>query len=233
MAEEAEVTTPAAGNAPEARTETGEIKDQQTTQPVTTSETKPETTSPKEPPTGTKTETKTDAPVVPDKYEFKAPEGYEVDQKFLDDATPVLKELGLTQEQANKLFDIQAAHSKAAAEEAQRAYEATRAEWRDKVVKDAALGDGKSDLKPEVRKNVSVAIAALGDAKEIDAFKEAMAITGAGDHPAFVAAMNKLGSLLGEGTQVRAGGPAPVAGPNSKPKTAAQAMFPGLPSSAG
>ena len=95
---------PTLGNDPAARTPEGTIKDPQTPTPEPAKQ--PEPAKAAEP--GKEPAKPDDAPVVPDKYEFKAPEGYEVDQKFLDDATPVLKELGLTQEQANKLFDIQA-----------------------------------------------------------------------------------------------------------------------------
>jgi hypothetical protein len=40
---------------------------------------------------------------VPEKYEFKAPEGFVVDEALAAEFTPVLKDLGLTQEQADKL----------------------------------------------------------------------------------------------------------------------------------
>jgi hypothetical protein len=41
---------------------------------------------------------------VPEKYEFKAPEGFVVDEALAAEFTPVLKDLGLTQEQADKLM---------------------------------------------------------------------------------------------------------------------------------
>lgn len=45
---------------------------------------------------------------APEKYEFKAPEGVTLDQAALDAAAPVFKELGLTNDQANKLVALQA-----------------------------------------------------------------------------------------------------------------------------
>lgn len=42
---------------------------------------------------------------VPETYEFKVPEGMELDQAMSDRFTPIFKEIGLTQEQAQKLVD--------------------------------------------------------------------------------------------------------------------------------
>jgi hypothetical protein len=41
---------------------------------------------------------------APEKYEFKAPEGFEVSEALAAEFTPVLKDLDLTQEQADKLM---------------------------------------------------------------------------------------------------------------------------------
>lgn len=43
------------------------------------------------------------AKTVPEKYELKLPEGFNVDQTSLDALTPVFKELGLTNDAVNKL----------------------------------------------------------------------------------------------------------------------------------
>lgn len=45
---------------------------------------------------------------APEKYEFKAPEGMTLDQALVDKVTPIFKEIGLSQEQANKFFDAYA-----------------------------------------------------------------------------------------------------------------------------
>lgn len=226
------------GNEPAARTETGEIKDQQTTQPPGTAnkdttksaETKPATET--KPAEGDK---KSDAKGAPDKYEFKAPAGRELDAKAIEAVTPVFKELGLTQDQAQKLIDFQAARDSAANDANMKLVETTRTEWRDKVIKDPALGNGTDNLRPEVKANISRAIDAVGDAKAQEAFKEALDLTGAGDNPTIIAAMNTLGKLLSEGTAVRGGGPANTGqtapGTAAKPSPA-QALYPKLPTSA-
>lgn len=243
MAEEA-LTTPAVtqGNDQAARTETGEIKDQQGTQSAgsanqeTTTEKKVETKpaeGEKKPEAGKEGEKKPDAGKVPDKYEFKAPEGQEVDAKAVEAATPILKELGIDQAGAQKLFDFMAARDQAAAEATNKAYETTRTGWREEISK-SDLGDGKADLSADTKKNVATVIESLGDAKAQSAFKDAMNFTGAGDNPAFVRAMNTLGKLLSEGSAVRGGGPAKTGqsapGATDRPSPAA-AMYPNLASS--
>ena len=45
-------------------------------------------------------------PAAPEKYEFAAPEGQALDANALAVFEPIAKELGLTQEQAQKLVDI-------------------------------------------------------------------------------------------------------------------------------
>ena len=43
---------------------------------------------------------------VPEKYELKAPEGMELDDGLIEASTPIFKEIGLTNEQAQKLVDL-------------------------------------------------------------------------------------------------------------------------------
>lgn len=232
MAEETS-TTPSVtqGNAPEARTPEGTIVDQQTSQPVTTPEAKPaEAAKPAE-----GEAKKPDASAVPEKYELKAPEGATLDEKLVAEATPLFKELGITQEGAQKLFDFHTKAVQAAVEAPLNAMNEMRTEWRGEVVKDPALGNGTDNLKPEVRANIAKVIDAVGDAKAVASFKEAMDLTGAGDNPALIRGLNAIGKLLSEGTLVRGSGPAPTGqtktGEASRP-TPAQAMYPSLPSSA-
>ena len=59
---------------------------------------------------------------APDQYEaFTVPEGQELDEAVLEQYSPVFKELGLSQEQAQKLVDVQAAQVAAQAEQYEQA----------------------------------------------------------------------------------------------------------------
>lgn len=45
--------------------------------------------------------------IVPEKYdEFKVPEGMELDKEMMNEATPLFKEIGLSQEKAQKIADL-------------------------------------------------------------------------------------------------------------------------------
>ena len=223
----APITTeqPIPGNDPAARTETGELRDNLSAK---TPEQAPSTEAKVEP------EVKVEPPKageVPEKYDFKAPVGATLDPKLIEEASPIFKELGLDNAAAQKLVDFYAKTQAAAGD----VMTEMRTGWRNEVVGDKDIGDGKDNLRPEVRANISKAFDAIGDAKVTSAFKEALDLTGAGDHPAVIRALNTLGKLLGEGTLVSGGKPSPAGQTNPAAKqglTPAQRMFPNLPSSA-
>jgi hypothetical protein len=216
--------TEALGNSPEARNPDGSLKESAPVQ-----ETKPETKPEAKPAEDEKSDAK---PGAPETYaEFKAPEGYTLDEATVAKATPIFKELGLSQDQAQKLVDFYGDLSREAAEEPFKAYEATRNGWRDEVIKDATLGNGKDGLKPEVQARIQKAIDILPPA-DATALREALTLTGAGDHPAFIRAFNALADRLTEGSPVTGRGPSPhgqSASGQGRP-TAAQALYPNLPS---
>lgn len=85
------------------------VVDQKPAEPVVSDAKGEAESKPTEEPTllGKKSEeVKTEPPkTVPEKYEIKAPEGMELDEKALEAVTPVFKELGISQEGAQKLID--------------------------------------------------------------------------------------------------------------------------------
>src|SRR5687767_12536146 len=69
---------------------------------------------------------------APEKYEdFTLPEGIELDQAAMEGFLPVAKELNLTQEQAQKLVDLQTAYVKNAADAQAKAWDKQLTEWAD------------------------------------------------------------------------------------------------------
>ena len=203
MADEPVAVAQPLGNETVARDPTGTLVSNPTpeTPPEAKPETKPESIEAK-PEGEAKAEAKPEAGKAPEKYELKAPEGYEIDAKVLEEVTPIFKELGLDNAAAQRLADVWNKHSIETAKSIEDAVTTQRNTWRDEIAKAPDLGDGKDGFKPEVRKNINTAIQAIGDEKAIAAFKEAMDLTGAGDNPAFARAMNTFGKLLGEGTPV-------------------------------
>lgn len=166
---------------------------------------------------------------VPEKYEFKVPEGAKLDETLVAAASPVFKELGLTQDAAQKLFDLHSQFAKQAAEAASKSYWDMRADWQAKAKAlpeiGTELGVGK-----KVNVTISKAIDQLGDPALAKEFKAAMDLTGAGDHPAFIRVFYHLARQLTEGQAVRGNGPVPVTAPGAGRKSAAQEIYPTLPS---
>ncbi len=164
---------------------------------------------------------------APEKYEFKPAEGKSLDQAAIDRAVPIFKELGLSQAQADKLMNVWNGRVDDLSKENMKYVDAMRADWRSQVEKDpemsgrldkikADIGEFKSTLDPKLRAD----------------FEEAMNLTGAGDHPAFVKTFWKMSQSFIEGKHVSGSGPSPNGQnpPNTPKPTLAQAMYPHLPS---
>ncbi len=137
------------------------------------------------------------APVVPEAYAFASlPDGYSISEEQLAAFSPVLKDLGLTQEQADKLVAFDAQRSLAAQEaNQQQAIEFRNkqvGEWETALRSDAEFGGANFDA------NVAVAQQFLTDfgSPELSAF---LAESGLGSHPEVVRMFHKAGKELGEG----------------------------------
>lgn len=242
-----QTTTPTAPtplpNDQAARSPTGEILEPSQIPPTTqtTPEAKPDgtqdkTSTPPDPKAEDKDKPKP-APTTgaPETYaDFKAPEGYTLDQAAIKDALPIFKELGLTQDQAQKLVEFHSQQMIAAAKAPQSTYEALRTEWRGKVSADTEITgyakDGKTGL-DAVKVDIGKALVALNDPQLAQDFKDGMNLTGAGDHPAFIKAFWKLSQFVTEGTHVKGSQPSPHGqrppGTSERPSAAA-ALFPNL-----
>ena len=159
--------------------------------------------------------------MVPEKYEFK-----DADAKVVEKATPIFKELGLTQAAAQKLVDFYNAQ----AQEGLKLVESMRADWSRQT---NALPEVASNPKAIEDMGRAKAVIFENDPKGLAAFNEAMDLTGAGDHPAIVRAMLRFASRVNEGTHVSGRGPSTEGqNPPTRPArpSAAQSLYPNLPS---
>lgn len=136
-------------------------------------------------------------PAVPEAYAFpNLPDGYSISDEQLAAFSPVLKELGLSQEQADKLVAFDAQRSLAANEASQQQAVDFRnkqvGEWETALRNDATFGGANFDA------NVAVAQQFLTDfgSPELSAF---LAESGLGSHPEVVRMFHKAGKELGEG----------------------------------
>ncbi len=221
-----------------ARSPTGEILEPSQ---IPTAALKPSTAAPAETSTST-TPAPTDgkpAPTTatgaPETYaDFTAPEGYTLDKSAIDAFVPIAKELGLTQEAAQKLVGFHTAQMIEAAKAPAATYEATRNDWQAKVKADPDLAKAVNGDKvglEAVKLDIGRALTAMGDPQLAGEFKSAMDLTGAGDHPAFVKTLWKLAQFATEGKHVNGAGPSPhgqqAPGTAAKP-TPAAAMYPNL-----
>ena len=199
-------------NDPAARTETGEIIDR---------------SKPTEP-AGNPAEPKPESVGAPEAYaDFSIPEGHTLDAATIESATPIFRELGLSQDQAQKLVDFYSAKIGEINSQNEGFMEQMRTEWRNQLSADKEIG-GKLDA---VKVDIGRALDRI-PAEVRTAYKEAMDLTGAGDNPAIIKAMYSLAQLVNEGTPVRGDNPSPHGqsrtGVETRP-SAASAMYPNLP----
>ncbi|EMM0296598.1 peptidase [Klebsiella pneumoniae] len=147
---------------------------------------------------------------APEKYEFQAGEGVELDAEALKDFEPVARELNLTNEQAQKLVD---AYPKILAGVQQRqadAWQAQTEEWAATVKADKEIGGDK------LTANLGVAQRAL-DTFGTPELKEYLNGTGLGNHPELVKAFIKVGKAMSEDGM--------VTGKESGQRSAAEVLY--------
>jgi len=136
---------------------------------------------------------KTDKDVgAPEKYEdFNLPEGMEIDKERMEGFVPVAKELGLSQEKAQKLVDFYAADVKKHFDSWQTAWNDTQTKWRDATKADPEVGGANLETSLTAARHV---LKELGT----PALVEALDLTGMGNHPELVRLLSKIGKLMKE-----------------------------------
>lgn len=194
---------------------------------------------PKEPPK--------DAPKVPpgapEKYsdftldkEF-TDKGFALDKAQLEQAEPLFRELGLSQEQAQKLVNHYVKESIKSGENSLKAnrdaWNNLTQKWRDETAADPEIGklsvNGNFGPESKLVQTMNRALDGLQNPKLVSDFKAAMNLTGAGNHPAFVKVFYALASKVTEGTTYVSGNPPSAAQKRPSP---GGAMYPNLPSEA-
>lgn len=129
---------------------------------------------------------------APESYgDFTVPDGWEVDSTHLDMAKPVFKEMGLTQEQAQKVVDLQVQIT----ESQQKQWVETRKSWSDEVRSDPDVGGDKLESNIlAVRELIGRAVSKEDAADLWSYFRE----TGAGNYPPLFRLLTKLANATGE-----------------------------------
>jgi len=139
----------------------------------------------------------TDTP--PDTYaDFAMPEGMTVDETVLAEATPVFKEFGLNQEQAQKLIDLYAGQAQAGSQKQIDDFNQLRGDWLDQSKNDSEYGGDAFD---ENAKLAQAAVSKYGTPE----FKQLLEDYGIGNHPEMIRFMVRTGATLKEDVPGSAG----------------------------
>lgn len=129
---------------------------------------------------------------APETYaDFVMPEGIEVDAELLSEFEPVFKELKLTQEQAQKLVDIQAKQVEAGRQSQVDAFNQLMQDWSEQSKSDKEFGGDKFG------ENVKIAQSAVNQFGTPE-LKQLLEEHGVGNHPEVIRFMYKVGKLTQE-----------------------------------
>lgn len=137
-------------------------------------------------------------PVAPEKYEFTAPEGVVLDAEAVAAFEPVAREMNLTNEQAQKLVELQTQF----VQKQQQQWDQTVESWVSAIKTDKEIG-GEA-----LKQNITLAQRAISEygTPELQA---ALDSTRMGNHPELVRVFARIGKAMAEDTFV--GGSKPAA----------------------
>lgn len=139
-----------------------------------------------------------DKPAVPETYEFKAPEGSELDAKLIESFTPLAKELGLSNEQAQKVVDLVPQLQQRIAEQQAEAWGKQVQDWAEAVKADKEIGGDNFQ-------GSLVAVQKVMQQFGTPELKQMLEQTGMGNNPELVKLIVKVGKAMSE-DQFIAGG---------------------------
>ena len=132
-------------------------------------------------------------PVVPETYAFNdLPEGYAMTDEQLAEVSPLFKDLGLTQEQADKLVAFDAKRALAAEKAGLEQRQGLVTGWEKSLREDATFGGANFDANVGVAQK---ALAQFGTPELSTMLKE----SGLGSHPEVVRLFHRIGQQLAEG----------------------------------
>lgn len=133
-----------------------------------------------------------------EEIEITVPEGAELDTEVLSGYKEVVKELGLSKEQAQKLVDKMAPLM---ASRTVEVVEKQREAWKEESLKDPEIGGEKLEKTLAVAKRGLEAVAS-------PKLRQLLSESGLGNHPEVIKAFAKVGAFVGEDGKIVTGGPA-------------------------
>lgn len=133
-------------------------------------------------------DTKAEGP--PEKYEFTMPEGMELDEQLAAAVDPVLRDLNLTNEQANKLASTFAEYRASESQRQSDAYAQQVEDWGKSARDDKEFGGAAFE------KNVADAQKAIGQFGTPEL--KTLLADGLGNHPELIRFCVRVGKAIGE-----------------------------------
>ncbi len=131
-------------------------------------------------------------PPADGKYEFKMPEGVELDGELGTELGSVAKELGLSQKNAQKIADLGAKLMQKRDGALRELITKTHGEWTEQTRNDPEVGGAKLQENLGLAKKVIAAVDT--DGSLVKALNE----TGMGNHPGLVKAFVRIGKMISE-----------------------------------
>ena len=160
------------------------------------------------------------AATVPEAYELTAPEGMTLDQAAIDLATPIFKDLGLSNEQAQTLMPVAAEFGQMIAKNIEAAQVEAQSVWRAGLLTDAKadpeIGGAKWD-QSLIDAGKGFSRLGIGDDHP---FRALLNESGLGNHVEMVRVFAKAGQMLSEDMEFSRGG-----GADTK-RDAAEILYP-------
>lgn len=136
-------------------------------------------------------------PMLPERYDLVL-EGYAIDPALIDTADPVLRDLGLTNDAANKLMpvarEIATRTQQSLVRQIEEAATTQKRAWHDAFVADPEIGGSR---RGETEHLAARALDAMGFV-EGHPFRQALNDSGFGNHPDMIRAFRRLGEMIGE-----------------------------------
>jgi hypothetical protein len=130
--------------------------------------------------------------------DFKVAEGFELDADALNDFKGIAKELGIPQEAAQKLIDLQTSLEGKRSEAQQQAQADQAQKWAEAVKADKEIGGEHYD------KSVATAVKAIEQFGSPE-LRNLLSETGIGNHPELVKFCHRIGKALSEDGLVMGG----------------------------
>lgn len=156
---------------------------------------------------------------IPEEYaDFTLPDGMQMDAELLEDFKPLAKELGLSQEKAQKLVDLQAKAMQKMHTDRLAEYEGLKAQWAKDTKADKEIGGDKGD---QYDSNVEIAQRAMNTFATPE-LKQLLNEYGLGNHPELVRLMVRIGKGMKEDGIVM-----PGAGGSGEKKTVGDRLYGG------